>query len=175
MILPLHPSLCLLPLNSSPSLMLLPMAKALEHQVTKVHGYSTMALMSIKHKTSSWYLVKHTSIASCKHMFGSCRCTRKWSSQLYPDYPECTLLQTPVEPSEGTLEHHEIERDVGFGYQQAIWELFLGYVVCHLDTGFAVTLLSRLTLTPAQAHNLAFKNIIKMSAAYKTLGHCLLA
>jgi hypothetical protein len=43
-------------------------------------------------------------------------------------------------PVEGSREHSDLERDVGFSYRQVLGELIYAYVICRLDIGFAVAL-----------------------------------
>jgi hypothetical protein len=52
------------------------------------------------------------------------------------------LMQVAAGPAEGTSEHRELETSVGFGYRQVLGKLVYAYVVCRLDIGFAITLLS---------------------------------
>jgi hypothetical protein len=79
-------------------------------------------------------------------------------------------LQVSAGPAEGTLEHRELEAGVGFGYRQVLGELVYAYVVCRLDIGFAITLLSRFTSAPAREHYLALKNVVRYLRRTKDWG-----
>ena len=71
------------------------------------------------------------------------------------------LMQLVPGSSEDTPEHRALEREVGFSYWHVLGELIYAYVVVHIDIGFAVTLLSRLTSAPAREHYFALKNVLK--------------
>jgi hypothetical protein len=64
-------------------------------------------------------------------------------------------------PTEGTSEHRQLEKDVGFSYRQVLGELIHAYVICRLDIGFAVTSLSRFSQAPARDHYMALKNVVR--------------
>lgn len=70
------------------------------------------------------------------------------------------LMQVAAGSAEGTLEHRELEAGVGFEYHQVLGELVYAYVVCCLNIGFAITLLSQFTSAPAREHYLVLKNVI---------------
>jgi len=57
-------------------------------------------------------------------------------------------LQQLKGPTEGLTEHKNLEREVGFSYQQVLGELIYAYIVCQLDIGYAVVLLSHFASAP---------------------------
>jgi len=71
---------------------------------------------------------------------------------------------------EGTLEHKEIEKEVGFGYRQVLGELIYAYIVCRIDIGYAVVFLSRFSTAPAKEHYLALKGVCKYLRRTKNWG-----
>jgi hypothetical protein len=79
-------------------------------------------------------------------------------------------LQLLQGPEEGTKEHTALEVSVGFQYRQVLGELMYVYVVCQLDIGFAVTILSRFSGAPALAHYQALKTMCKYLQSTKSWG-----
>ena len=64
-------------------------------------------------------------------------------------------------PAEGSADHKNLEREIGFSYRQVLGELIYAYIVCRLDIGYAVVLLSRFASAPAREHYLTLKGICK--------------
>jgi len=62
---------------------------------------------------------------------------------------------------EGTAKHKQIEKEVGFGYQQVLGKLIYAYIVCRIDIGYAVVFLSRFSTAPSKEHYLALKGVCK--------------
>ena len=90
------------------------------------------------------------------------------SVPLSPDFAKtlCTLEG----PLEGTTEHKELERKVGYGYRQVLGEVIYAYVVCRIDIGYAATFLSRFAQAPAEEHYKALKDIVKYLRRTKDWG-----
>jgi len=79
-------------------------------------------------------------------------------------------LQQLKGSTEGTAEHKQIEKDVGFGYHQVLGELIYAYIMCHVDIGYAVVFLSRFSTAPAKEHYLALKGVCKYLHCTKSWG-----
>ncbi len=79
-------------------------------------------------------------------------------------------LQQLKGSTEGTTEHKQIEKDVGFSYFQVLGELIYEYIVCHVDIGYAVVVLSRFSTAPAKEHYLAIMGMCKYLHCTKTWG-----
>ena len=73
-------------------------------------------------------------------------------------------------PAEGTKEHRELEKDVGFSYRQVLGECIYAYVVCRLDIGYAVTMLARRATAPHREHYAALRDVCKYLRATKDWG-----
>jgi len=58
-------------------------------------------------------------------------------------------LQQLKGPTEGCAEHRNLEREVSFSYWQVLGELIYAYIVCQLDIGYAIVLLSCFASAPA--------------------------
>jgi hypothetical protein len=85
-------------------------------------------------------------------------------------YDKATQLLTLEGPKEGTQEHRDLEQQVGFSYRQVLGELMYAFVVCRLDIGYAVTLLSRISSCPHREHYTALLKIAKYLRATKDWG-----
>jgi len=79
-------------------------------------------------------------------------------------------LQQLKGSTEGTTEHKQIEKDVGFSYHQVLGKLIYAYIVCHVDISYAVVFLSRFSTTPAKEHYLALKGVCKYLHCTKSWG-----
>jgi hypothetical protein len=85
-------------------------------------------------------------------------------------YDKAAQLLTLEGPKEGTKEHHDLEHQIGFSYRQVLGELMYAFVVCRLDIGYAVTLLSRMSSSPHHEHYTALLKIAKYLRATKDWG-----
>jgi hypothetical protein len=85
-------------------------------------------------------------------------------------YDKATQLLTLEGPKEGTQEHHDLKQQVGFSYCQVLGELMYAFIVCCLDIGYAVTLLSRMSSCPHREHYTALLKIAKYLHATKDWG-----
>jgi KUP system potassium uptake protein len=72
-----------------------------------------------------------------------------------------TLDSLPPGPLEDTPEYQALQSTMGFSYRQVLGELIYAYVVCRLDIGYAVTLLSRFANSPCKEHYIALKTVCK--------------
>ena len=70
-------------------------------------------------------------------------------------------LQMLKGPAEGSADHKNLKREIGFSYCQVLGELIYAYIICRLDIGYAVVLLSRFASAPAREHYLTLKGICK--------------
>ena len=73
-------------------------------------------------------------------------------------------------PMEGTTEHRDIEKKSGFSYRTLLGEMMYAYVTCRPDIGYAITLLSKFSSSPAEYHYACLKNIARYLRATKTWG-----
>jgi hypothetical protein len=79
-----------------------------------------------------------------------------------PMSPErATHLQELSGPAEDTAEHAALAEQHGFSYRQLLGALMYAYVVCRLDIGYAVTLLSKYASAPHSEHYTAAKNVCR--------------
>jgi len=62
---------------------------------------------------------------------------------------------------EDSMDHKDLETEMGFIYQQVLGKLIYAYIVYFLDIGYAVVLLSHFTTTPAKEHYMSLKGICK--------------
>jgi hypothetical protein len=70
-------------------------------------------------------------------------------------------LLTMKGPMEGSTEHRKLEEEMRYSYHQVLGELIYAYVICHLDIGFAITLLAHFAQSPAKEHYLALKHVVR--------------
>jgi hypothetical protein len=70
-------------------------------------------------------------------------------------------MYTLVGPLEGTREHADLASNQGFGYRSLLGELMYAYVSCRPDIGYAVTLLSKFSTSPAPIHYQCLKHLAK--------------
>jgi hypothetical protein len=82
----------------------------------------------------------------------------------------CKLLWTKTGPLEGTKEHRDLEKKVGYSYRQILGEIIYAYVICRLDIGYAATFLSRFSQAPAEEHYKALKDVVKYLRRTKDWG-----
>ena len=66
-----------------------------------------------------------------------------------------------VGPKEGTPEHARLAQQHGFSYRTLLGELLYSYVTCRPDIGYAVTTLSKFSISPASFHYTLLKGIAK--------------
>jgi hypothetical protein len=85
-------------------------------------------------------------------------------------YDKAAQLLTLEGPKEGTKEHADLESQVGFSYRQVLGELMYAFIVCRLDIGYAVTLLSRMSSCPHREHYTALMKVAKYLRATKDWG-----
>ena len=71
---------------------------------------------------------------------------------------------------EGTAEHKQIEKEVGFGYRQVLGKLIYAYIVCRKNIGYAIVFLSRFSTAPPKEHYLALKGVCKYLRRTKDWG-----
>jgi len=79
-------------------------------------------------------------------------------------------LDEIVGPSEGTKEHRDLEKKVGYSFRQVLGELIYAYVVCRLDIGFAVAKLAQHSQAPAEIHYKGLKDVIRYLRRTKDWG-----
>jgi len=79
-------------------------------------------------------------------------------------------LQQLKGSTEGTTQHKQIEKDMGFSYCQVLGELIYAYIVCCIDIGYAVVFFSRFSTAPAREHYLALKGMCKYLHCTKNWG-----
>jgi hypothetical protein len=85
-------------------------------------------------------------------------------------YDKATQLLTLEGPKEGSKEHFDLEHQVGVSYCQVLGELMYAFIVCHLDIGYTVTLLSCMSSCPHHEHYTALLKIAKYLCATKDWG-----
>jgi len=124
---------------------------------------STMVLIFYKLAITSKYHVNPSLTKFYRHMDGI-RHLRSIRDDTYI-VPNSTKsvdkLQLLKGPMEGCADHKSLERKIGLSYQQVLGELIYAYIVCQLDIGYAVVLLSCFATTPAREHYLMLKGICK--------------
>jgi hypothetical protein len=81
-----------------------------------------------------------------------------------------THLQELSGPAEDTAEHAALAEQHGFSYRQLLGALMYAYVVCRLDIGYAVTLLSKYASAPHSEHYTAAKNVCQYLRRTKDWG-----
>jgi hypothetical protein len=75
------------------------------------------------------------------------------------NYKAKVLYTVKPGPKEGTPEHANLARDVGYGHRNLLGEVLCAYVLCRLDVSFAVTTLAMFSINPAIEHHRALKRL----------------
>ena len=65
------------------------------------------------------------------------------------------------DPKEGTLDHLNLEKSMGFSYQTLLGELMFAYVTCCPDIAYALTTLSKFSFCPTKIHFGYLKGFLK--------------
>ena len=73
-------------------------------------------------------------------------------------------------PPENSLEAHALAKRHGFKYRNVIGELIYAYVICRLDIGYSICMLSRFSGAPHDEHYKALKGVCKYLRATKKWG-----
>ena len=156
-------------------------AETCEKLIAVINAKATTGSQGIGDITSDGIMTRYNGvdISQCRdHVKLSCTTyidrllqTHGWSTpephtsdmhKSVPMLPDNTKsLMTVVGPAEGTREAKDLESQVGYSYRQLLGELMYAYVVCRLDIGHAVTMLSRFSTAPAREHYEALKHVAK--------------
>jgi hypothetical protein len=72
-----------------------------------------------------------------------------------PKYHKTLENYTPLTD----IERHELEKELGFGYRQAVGEIIYAMVTCRPDISFAIIKLSQYSVNPGAIHFKALKHL----------------